>query len=156
MLSDGAKPTKSVEAAAKAAGISERTLRRAREDLRVEARKEGLGGGWALRLPSVAAHEVLEGGQAPLEDLLAPFEGGQVASFKGGQDDPLGRLDALGQRGPATDVQVGRGERATAEATQCDCGEEDPYRGWHVQGCESCGEHCTCVTCLERRGEGAA
>nr|WP_072377652.1 AAA family ATPase [Hyphomicrobium sp. NDB2Meth4] len=51
-LEDGPKETKAIERAAKQAGISKRTLERAREALGVVARKDGAGGSWRLRLPT--------------------------------------------------------------------------------------------------------
>ncbi len=48
-LADGPRPTVDVNAAAEAAGFSERTLRRARKRLGVEA--DGGRGGWTLALP---------------------------------------------------------------------------------------------------------
>jgi RecA/RadA recombinase len=51
-LSDGRRSVIEVEAAAEAAGIKKRTLKRARGELRVSPEKEGLDGGWWLSLPS--------------------------------------------------------------------------------------------------------
>jgi predicted ATP-dependent serine protease len=50
-LSAGAVPAKDIERDAKKAGISARTLRRAREDLEVVVSKDGYQGEWQWRLP---------------------------------------------------------------------------------------------------------
>lgn len=54
-LSGGARPSKDVQRSARDAGISERTLRRARERLGVKPRPEGFGVGWTWELPSKLA-----------------------------------------------------------------------------------------------------
>jgi hypothetical protein len=56
-LKDGPVPSAMVVADAKAAGISEGTLERARYELRVEARKSKWTGGWCLELPFAGAFE---------------------------------------------------------------------------------------------------
>ncbi len=50
-LADGALPAKEIDKARKDAGISERTLRRAREDLGIKPQKNGLNGAWTWELP---------------------------------------------------------------------------------------------------------
>jgi hypothetical protein len=50
-LADGARPAKEIEKARRDAGISERTLRRAREDLGIKPQKNGLNGAWTWELP---------------------------------------------------------------------------------------------------------
>ena len=50
-LGDGAKPTKDLQAAARAAGIGWRTVEDAKADLGVKASKLGFGGGWTWSLP---------------------------------------------------------------------------------------------------------
>jgi len=54
-LAQGARPAKDVEAEARQEGISERTLKRAKKELRVQSRKCGMTGAWEWSLP--------EGGQ---------------------------------------------------------------------------------------------
>jgi putative DNA primase/helicase len=51
-LEAGPMPQEKVAGAAKANGISERTLRRAREGLKIIVEKAGYEGGWVWRLPS--------------------------------------------------------------------------------------------------------
>ena len=50
-LKDGAKTTKSVEKAAKEAGIATRTIERARAKLKIRARKSDSSGAWLMVLP---------------------------------------------------------------------------------------------------------
>lgn len=54
MLADGPVPAKQVQGEAKEAGHAERTLRRARAALGVEARKESMAGQWLWELPKGA------------------------------------------------------------------------------------------------------
>jgi putative DNA primase/helicase len=50
-LKDGAKTSKSVEKAAKDAGIAARTIERARVELKIKARKSDVTGAWVIALP---------------------------------------------------------------------------------------------------------
>jgi putative DNA primase/helicase len=52
MLSDGARPAREVQKEAGKAGISEKTVRRARERLGVKLSKAGFSGGWIWILPT--------------------------------------------------------------------------------------------------------
>jgi hypothetical protein len=52
LLNEGAKPSPEIEKQARAAGISQITLRRAKDLLKVKAKKNTFGGGWAWELPS--------------------------------------------------------------------------------------------------------
>jgi hypothetical protein len=45
-----------IEEAAEANCIAARTLRRAKEELKITAKKDGPGGGWTWRLPNTASH----------------------------------------------------------------------------------------------------
>jgi hypothetical protein len=58
LLRDGARPTITVEAEARAAGIAVRTLRRARASLQVRSTKTGAGGAWELALPPAPLAEL--------------------------------------------------------------------------------------------------
>jgi putative DNA primase/helicase len=51
ILGNGPVPKTEIDDAAEANGISQRTLCRAKKDLHVEAKKDGLKGGWNWRLP---------------------------------------------------------------------------------------------------------
>lgn len=51
VLADGPKPSGEVYSEANGAGISKRTLERAKNALGVESSKQGLGGGWAWKFP---------------------------------------------------------------------------------------------------------
>jgi KaiC/GvpD/RAD55 family RecA-like ATPase len=53
-LSLGARPAKEIDKARRDAGISERTLRRARESLGIKPQKNGLNGAWTWELPQDA------------------------------------------------------------------------------------------------------
>jgi putative DNA primase/helicase len=66
LLRAGPVTAKEVEEQALAAGIAERTLRRAKSKLGVDVRKNGFGGGWRWHLPETApkAAKEAEGGQA--------------------------------------------------------------------------------------------
>jgi hypothetical protein len=76
-LAGGPQPTRDVKRAASEAGISERTLARARKDLGVRAEKDGLGP-WVLRLP--------EGCQAPVAPFAPPAGGTLHANPHGERD----------------------------------------------------------------------
>jgi len=54
VLADGPRLATEVQEAAKAAGISEATLRRAKDDLKIKPKKQGVV--WYWSLPAVAAH----------------------------------------------------------------------------------------------------
>jgi putative DNA primase/helicase len=54
MLADGPALKTEIEEAAEANGIAERTLIRAKDDLQIEAKKDGAGGKWRWHLPPVA------------------------------------------------------------------------------------------------------
>jgi len=56
-LADGPKPQKQIEAAAKDAGITPATLRRARKALDIKPQKHGLREGWTWSLAEDAQHE---------------------------------------------------------------------------------------------------
>jgi putative DNA primase/helicase len=64
-LRDGPKPVKEIDAEAEAAGINNRTLRRAREGLGIRPRKAGFGLGWCWALPNGCCAEHCQGGQLP-------------------------------------------------------------------------------------------
>jgi hypothetical protein len=64
VLADGPRPVKEVEAEAKAAGIKERTLDRAKKQLGVKAHKDGFSGGWYWSRPAKGAKDA-EGCQGP-------------------------------------------------------------------------------------------
>jgi hypothetical protein len=60
MLKDGPAPTKEIEEAAEAFGISERTLYRARAKLGVKARKDGYQGAWCSSSPKRPRHDAAQ------------------------------------------------------------------------------------------------
>ncbi len=96
-LRDGRQPAKKLFRDAKAIGISEKTLRRAKADLNINSFKDGLNGGWVWELPSA---EGGQGGQDSRPGNVATFaefghlrstqDGGsnQSASNKGKYPDP--------------------------------------------------------------------
>jgi hypothetical protein len=51
VLADGPLSAKSIIAEARDAGIGERTLRKAKNDIGVKSEKAGFGGGWVWGLP---------------------------------------------------------------------------------------------------------
>lgn len=78
-LAEGPKPTNEIRNAAVKANIADRTLKRAKAQLGVTSKKDGLNGGWTWHLPE-GGHEFEErqGGHAPQEgqdhiSRLAPF-----------------------------------------------------------------------------------
>jgi len=62
-LKDGAKTTKSVEKAAKEAGIATRTIERARAKLKIRARKSDSSGAWVMVLPDNELRQDRQGRQ---------------------------------------------------------------------------------------------
>jgi putative DNA primase/helicase len=71
ILANGPVATTSIQEAAKSAGLSWRTVRRASEELKVKIHKSSFGGGWTWRLTRPPA----EDGQTPLGiNNLATFE----------------------------------------------------------------------------------
>lgn len=72
VLAHGPKPVGKVKTEAYGAGISHATLRRAKKALGIEARKDGMKGGWVWGLPRSASTEP-EGAQpheaSPFDDL---------------------------------------------------------------------------------------
>ena len=114
-LSDGPKPAKDGQRDAKANGITEKSLRTARDKLRVQPHKSGFRGGWLWSLPGpdpVAAnpdhaegaqnHEGVQGAQGNgsedgrLAGQVAEFahQGAQLPNKNGGR---LGRLREKGR-----------------------------------------------------------
>ncbi len=76
LLADGPVLAEEVKRKAKAAGIAERTLRRAAESSGVKKEKRGMNGPWQWRLPAEGGHGLPKVATWP--------EGGQVAIFEGG------------------------------------------------------------------------
>jgi hypothetical protein len=95
-LAGGAKPAEDVLARAKECGISERTLKRAKQELGVRAAKSGWDGAWTWTLPQ-------EGQTARDTQPIGPL-GQKTAdsqcSSEGGQGSPAGPLgDAAASQG---------------------------------------------------------
>jgi hypothetical protein len=65
-LADGPVLQKELESAAKSAGIAWRTLRRAKDKLRVQSHKAGIGGGWFWELAENGGHDGPQDGQDAL------------------------------------------------------------------------------------------
>jgi putative DNA primase/helicase len=101
ILEDGELPAKEAEATASKAGVSRRTLKRARYQLGVKAQKRGWGRDavWFWRLPS-----------ATQSDL--GFENGDSATPKGGQEPQRGPMVHLGGFGPLSSQDGRYGEDA--------------------------------------------
>jgi hypothetical protein len=101
LLSGGAIPAAKVTEEAAAAGISEKTLRRAKKKLGVKAVKSAFGGGWLWELPAEDGHE---GGQT--QDL-ATFAGNgreSPVSPEDGQHGQYGQHGHLGTQETADEV----------------------------------------------------
>jgi hypothetical protein len=100
-LADGvARPSKDIEGAAKQAGISSRTLWRAKEEIGVKASKSGFGGAWAWRLP----------GRHAAEDCQAPSDVGRHGN--------LGSLGSLRVFDPENAVSEGGEDDHSPEGCQ--------------------------------------
>jgi hypothetical protein len=92
LLGGGAMPAAKVAEAAAVAGVSDKTLKRAKKTLRVKAAKSDFGGGWIWQLPGEGGQE---GGQT---QALAPFaKNGQKSTVlaEGGQEGQHGLLGPL-------------------------------------------------------------
>jgi hypothetical protein len=105
VLASGPMSATEVERLADQAGIARRTLRRARESLGVERRKDGMRGGWSWSLPK----------GAPPSSGLAPF--GATRDFDGslrrdqGFCPPNGSLPRETPGQPEDDHHRGSGHR---------------------------------------------
>jgi putative DNA primase/helicase len=114
-LADGPKGTKVTQKAAEEAGIAERTLRRAREQLKVKVHRSRQTGQWVWALPErTPPHPsdcvVGQGGHVVQEDL-GP-EAGQVVSCKASLATPegnsqVGQVGQHGQDQACSDDQTG-------------------------------------------------
>jgi hypothetical protein len=83
-LAGGPVPSKRIIADARACGIAEKTLRRAKSDLGIEAVKEAMGSGWLWTIPAKMANFTEQetwpssGKVATLEDGQTTFEDGHI------------------------------------------------------------------------------
>lgn len=96
VLAGGPLESKEAESLARKTGISERTLRRARKAMGVQARKSGMSGSWYLELPSTS--EPSEGGQVVSPAGLAAFGGPASTSLP---DDACPECHSRGWLTPA-------------------------------------------------------
>ena len=86
LLADGPQPSKDVLQGARASGISEKTLRRAKSRLKVKVSKAEFHGGWSWALPSEEAskmateHEDGQDGHKGLDGHLREDRAGLDAS----------------------------------------------------------------------------
>jgi hypothetical protein len=125
-LTGGPRPTKEIKAAARDAGISESTLKRAKGQLGVVAERigtEGRGGGfwqWSLRRPPTVGPLHSNEGD-PLNDS-APAAGLQVAPHLNG---PLNDGETLNAHGAAC-----------ADPGACIIKTEPTSRGWRCKMCK--------------------
>lgn len=96
LLANGPVETKGVQKEAKAAGIAERTLDRAKETLRVKAQKRNFAGGWEWVLPPEGCQESPKGAiknGGTLRAGLAPFEKNEAQKALG--KEPINVLEVL-------------------------------------------------------------
>ena len=126
LLADGPMPASEVKEEAEAEGISERTLKRAKQELGVEAVREGrsgeIGGDlWCWRLPFKGATDLDLGGQPSTK---------RVASLKSAGQDPLSNGNSVSE---AT-------SSGTASFDSLDLGEFDFDHD--PAPCETCGQPC--------------
>jgi putative DNA primase/helicase len=77
-LAAGPKPVKAIRAEARGAGVSEMTLRRAKDALSLVVEKQGLNGGWVWSLPEGAQEAPPTKTMSAFEDDLSTFEEGHV------------------------------------------------------------------------------
>ncbi len=91
VLANGPRPAAEVVREARAAGISEMTLKRARWRLAVKPSKDGFQGGWVWSLPLKEAHE---GVQAPKSEPLrgSDCKDGQLNQQDARRGSPSGEL----------------------------------------------------------------
>ena len=106
-LADGAKGTKLTQKAAEDAGIADRTLRRAREQLKVKVQRSRQTGQWVWALPAAGAEpsnqRENDGGAGQLVQVVQggrETRAGQVAALLATpeSDSQDGRVGQLGQR----------------------------------------------------------
>ncbi len=79
ILADGPKLANECKALAKAAGISPRTLDRARKDMKIQAGKMGFNGGWAWRLASDSTDEERHSSDSGVLRADSRKDGGNVS-----------------------------------------------------------------------------
>jgi putative DNA primase/helicase len=105
-LADGRVPSKELGARARDAGISDRTLKRAKQALGIKATREGATGAWYCVLPS-DFEEIGQAGQdpptsdlGPLGPLDPPYEGIEaLTEGQGGQEGQASGMAPLRIRG---------------------------------------------------------
>jgi putative DNA primase/helicase len=96
VLGDGRGKASQIFKEAKEAGHSERTIRRAKADLRIVAAKEGMAGGWVWKIP-------LEPNPAKMaktteQKTLATFDGfGHLRDSEGSDSQPNGAVSQPGE-----------------------------------------------------------
>jgi hypothetical protein len=103
ILADGPLPAREVKQLARDAGIAERTLDRAREEIGAVTRHEGFGKGsrwlWSLPDPNpIDASEPPFSPSSPAQEVLAPMALMDAGGVYGEDDD--GRLPGVDHRDP--------------------------------------------------------
>lgn len=93
ILSDGPVAARDIEKAARDSGVQSRTLRRAKERLKVRSVKSGMGSSWSWTMPAV---EDGQGGRTPEDGHLGHLQGDQgVSETEGGQGGQGGQANGL-------------------------------------------------------------
>lgn len=97
-LSDGPAPSDELLKAAEKAGISRRTLFRAKDALGVVVAKGSFKGGWAWRLPNEECHRDTRG--VPATEILAPFaESGPASGSSTRASSKTAKISTVGTLG---------------------------------------------------------
>jgi len=100
LLADGPLTAKQVIASARDAGIGERTLRKAKNDLKIRSEKSGLDGGWSWRLSEGSNEDCTDSlGVAALQPCSLQERPGTS------HDDDLGTSEGCNPALPRDDVQ---------------------------------------------------
>jgi hypothetical protein len=105
ILDNGPVAARDVDKAARDAGVQPRTLRRAKERLKIRSVKSGMGASWSWVLP-VGEGDRDQGGPTPEDGHLGLLRGDQdVCSGQGGQGSQGQGLDLFGAP-PLDEVEV--------------------------------------------------
>jgi len=111
VLASGPVAARDVEKAARDAGVQPRTLRRAKERLKIRSVKSGMGASWSWVLP-LTEGDLTEGVQAPWDGPLGHLRDDQgVCEPQGGQGGQGGQANVLDPFGaPPLDDELFRDE----------------------------------------------
>ena len=123
ILAGGPVSAKAIKRQAEAAGISERTLKRAKSDFGIVARKRSFAGddAWIWEVPSKGASSCLLGTPGPLRPSsgeLAPFEEGHASEEGHEEGHTIERVAPLGEREQEQQLTSSSDTKNTKEASE--------------------------------------